>query len=844
MNISKRKFAFLIITLLVFKVVAQKNGEIKGALSDEQTQESIPFATISLLKDGHLTSKGATSDFEGLFKIENLVDGDYGLIISFMGYQTDTIKGLQLSGTKFSIDLATIKLSQVSEALNEIEIKTMNRTVVSKIDRKTYHADDFETARGGTATDVLNKLPSVSVNPNGVVSVRGTSDFMVYLNGKPSQLDPTMLLGQIASDAIVSIDVITVPTSKFDAQGKGGIINITTKSIGVEGLSMSVNSTVGGAPWGHTTDPYSGYEMTDNRYSAGLNLMYGKKNFLFYGGFNISDKNVNGERTGDARILDASTGAYKHMVASGERPEWYQSHSVNLGMDYKISASSQLSISYMYGNRTEGRSAFYIYNNFFGDADKNPIPGVPVDEEWIYNPNTDNRYGIFHTISLDFVHKIDEMTEISSSFIYENSKLSRELDNYNYEYDPVSEEVGDLILHYNQTDATPLNGYRFSFDYAKEYDNGNTLGLGIQPQYFIIDGEFNYEQLDGPVVELENGIDLTRGIYAGYIDYSGSIGKLKYIAGLRLEYTDQVMEVDNPDYFTIFNSPSEDTFKVQQLDWFPALHADYEINKTSKANLAASRRISRPPVKNMAPFLYRRHLEVYVVGDPNLEPEYINNIEIGYDKKIGKQNINLTGFYRGVDNAIFRVNTIYDEELVLIRSYTNAGNSNSLGVELNANFVAGSFAKFFLGGSLYNYRVKSDIFGYKEDNSSTNWSLKGNAIFDLSEEFKFITDFDIKSATVTAQGKNDMFYLANIAFSYSPKNVKNLNFILKGIDILGSNDTGLDTKAFNSEGQEIFYQETQYLRVGPIVEFGFSYAFNKKKKETPKAKSTFGKKEF
>lgn len=844
MNRSKRGLTSLIITLIVCNLFAQKNGEILGSISDHQTEESIPFATISLLKDGQLTSKGTSTDFEGNFKVANLASGNYELIISFMGYKSDTIKDIELTRRNPLINLGNIKLSQISESLDEIEIKAKNQTVKSKIDRKTYFLDDFETTRGGTATDALNKLPSVSVNPNGDISVRGTSDFVVYLNGKPSQMDAKMLLGQIASDAIVSVDIITIPTSKYDAQGKGGIINIKTKSIGTEGLSMSVNGTIGGAPWGHTTDHYSGYEMNDNRYSAGLNLMYGKENFLFYGGFNVNDKNVNGERTGDARILDESTGAYKHMVASGERPEWYESHSVNAGMDYKISESSQLSASYMYGNRTEGRSAFYIYNNFFGDADKNPIQGVPVDEEWIYNPNTDNRYGIFHTVNIDFVHKFDELTQISSSFNYENSKLSRELDNYNYEYDPVTDEIGDVTLHYNQTDATPLNGYRFSFDYAKGYENGNTLSLGIQPQYFSIDGEFNYEQLDGPVVDLENGIDLTRGIYAGYIDYSGSLGKINYIAGLRLEYTDQVMKVDNPDYFTIFNRPNEDTFKVQQLDWFPTLHADYEISESSKVNFAASRRISRPPIKNMAPFLYRRHLEVFVVGDPNLEPEYTNNIELGYDQKIGKQNFNITGFYRGVENAIFRVNTIYDEELVLIRSYTNAGNSKSLGAELNANLEAGSFANFFVGGSLYHYRVQGDIFGYKEDNSSLNWSLKGNAVFDLTDQFKFTADFDMKSATVTAQGKNDMFYLANIALSYSPEKISNLNFFLKGLDILGSNDTGLDTKAFNSSGQEIFYQETQYLRVGPIVEFGFSYAFNKKKKEAPKAKSTFGTKEF
>ena len=140
--------------------------------------------------------------------------------------------------------------------------------------------------------------------------------------------------------------------------------------------------------------------------------------------------------------------------------------------------------------------------------------------------------------------------------------------------------------------------------------------------------------------------------------------------------------------------------------------------------------------------------------------------------------------------------------------------------------------------------MEGDIFGYHEDNSSTNWSLKGTANFELSEEFKFSADFDMKSETVTPQGHNDSFYMANIALNYTPKKSNNLTFNLKVLDVLGSNNSGLDTQAFNSDSQEIFYQETQYLRVGPIVEFGFSYALNKKKKKAAKAESTFGTKEF
>src|SRR5690606_18973631 len=158
--------------------------------------------------------------------------------------------------------------------LEGVEIQGLASTVSRKIDRQTYRAGDFETAQGGTAVDVLNKLPSVSVDPDGTVSVRGATDFMVYLNGKPTQMEASVLLGQIAANSIENIDVITVPTSRFDAQGKGGIINISTKKSGQEGLSVSANGLIGGSPWGNITDKYSGFDLNDQRFGGGLNLVY------------------------------------------------------------------------------------------------------------------------------------------------------------------------------------------------------------------------------------------------------------------------------------------------------------------------------------------------------------------------------------------------------------------------------------------------------------------------------------------------------------------------------------------------------------------------------------------
>lgn len=848
---KKSLFPFILLILLNVVHVNAQSGRVTGSVVDIETSENIPFATVALFStDQSSPVKGTVSDNSGNFVIEKIPFGNYRLSISFIGYETDSTNLVEISREKNRVDLGKVGLGISKVALEEVEVREMARTSSTKIDRKVYRAADFETAKGGNAVDVLNKLPSVSVSPDGVVSVRGTSNFLVYLNGKATLMDPSMLLSQLSGDAIESIEVINVPTAKYDAQGKGGIININTRTKGEEGFTASANILLGGAPWGNFTTPYSGYYQNDNRYGGGLNLFYVKDRFSVYGSLYYNKRNVNGRRTGDARLLQED-GSYYHMVASGERPEWYENYSLSTGFDYETKSGATLSGSYYYGNRTEGRSAFYVYDNFYGDEDKNPIPGVPVDEDWIYNPNTDNRYGISHVASIDYSKNLSESSILKLSALYEHAGLSRELDNRNYDFDPITETVGELEEQFIQADDTPLDGIRLSVEYENELANGHTFSAGFQPQYLEQSGPFTFDTLDvststwGSFEELENAIELTRGIYAGYVEYSGFAGDdFSYMAGLRLEYTDQLLVMENPDYFSIFDREPESSYAVNQLDWFPTLHLNYVTSDNNDVTLAASRRINRPPTKNMAPFLWRRHYEVFVVGDPALLPEYLSNLELTFDQDLGKQNFNITGFYRGTDNAIFRVNTVYQEENVLIRSYTNAGNTVALGAELNANLVLGKRTKLFLGGSLYNYRIEADVFGYQEDNSSTNWSLKGNLNILLSDAFKLTVDFDTRSATVTAQGRNELFYVANTALSYSPAKLANWGFTLKVLDFLSSNNTGLNTRAYNPEGVEIFYQGVEYIRQGPIAEFTVSYAFKSNGKSEKKATNTFGKEQF
>jgi outer membrane receptor protein involved in Fe transport len=848
-----RSMTFVIVLLLVSwsSGAFAQSGSIKGVVSDKATNDRIPFANVVavLISDTPIL-KGTISDKEGKFGIDNLQFGNYYLVISFIGYQPDTIRNIDIDRQVQQINLGEIQLSAITIALGEVVVTDRAETATSKLDRITYRVGDFETTKGGNASDVLNKLPSVSTDQEGVISVRGTSDFMVYLNGKPSQFEPSLLLAQIPAGTIESIDIITVPSAKYDAQGKGGIINITTKKTGEKGISVSASILTGGAPWGNYTDQLSNFSMNDNRVGGSLNFIYNKNRLSFYGGLNFNKKNVNGTRPGYARLLQGN-GSYYHMVVSdGLRPEWSRNYSANAAMDYQLNNRSIISASYYYGKRNDGRSAFYKYHNFYGDENKNKIIGVPVDDDWIYNPNKRNRYGIFHTANIDYTYKAGNASELKISALFEHSELRRDMDNLRYQSTPFFNVPGDVEAHFLQTDNTPLDGYRLSVDYAKKLNNGHTLSMGIQPQYFLISGSFSFDTLNvlnniwGDYNYFENAIDFRRGIYAGYADYSGSSGKVTFIAGLRLEYTDQVLDMENPDYFTIFDRIKKPRYDVHRLDWFPSIHLNYDISEKNKVSIASSRRISRPPLINMAPFLYREHFEVYVVGDPALEPEYLTSVELAFNNKARKHNVNLTGFYRGTDNAVFRVNTVYEKENVLIRSYTNSANTRATGMELALNFEAGAFARFLISSSVYNFKVEGDIFGYKENNRSTNWSLKGNANFILTESLKLTVDFDMKSATVTAQGRDKMFYMANTSLNYTPKWLKGWDFSLKGLDIFRSNITGLNTRAFNASGTQIFYQEIEYDRYGPILELNVSYAFNMKGKSGKKIESSFGKEQF
>lgn len=848
-------FSSVFIFLMITSAWGQR-GTVSGVVVNVSDGENIPFATVALIKAGEQAAfTGTVSDENGSFLLEKIPDGTYLVEVSFVGYSSRQLADVIIAPANREIDLGTIGLEVSAIGIDGAEVRAAARTTVNKIDRITYRAADFQTARGGSAIDVLGKLPSVTIDSDNEISVRGSSDFVVYLNGKPTNTSVSVLLGQIPAEQIENIDIITVPTSRFEAQGKGGIINITTKRNTGTGLTVVATGMLGGTPWKNGTDVFSNQVRNNNRINGGLTVYYNFDKLNLHASINYSNRNNKGIGDIYTYIYQDETqpnaNTWYILDGYGSRPKWDESLYTNIGFDYELGANSALSANYQFSNRNTGRTAHYKYDTYFSNSTEgDPIAGSLYE---LYNPNDNHRTGTFQNFNLDYRLRTGNDGLLTASLLYENSDLEQTIGNREYMYlgeqlysDYYSDDTGNPVFHSYQRDATPLEAYRFMVNYQKEFANGNTLELGATSQNVRLDGIYEYDTVNTATRQFDgydyfnNTIELKRDVYAAYVDFSGSLEKLSYILGLRAEYLDQQMTVSSTRYFeevySVFSEIGRDfnetDFTQNKFDLFPSLHLRYHADEQNTVSLAASRRINRPPAKDMAPFLYRRHQEIFEMGDPLLEPEYSWNADLSYNRSLGAHNLILTGFVRSASNAIYRVNRLnYDLANtggVLLRSYTNAGNQLAAGGELGFNFFFFNRMKLFLGGSLYQFSVESNetLFGDQSNSSSLNWDAKSNLSVDIIDPLKLTVDYSYRSESVTPQGQDLPFHVLNVALNFTPDKLQGWSFYAKMLDVMGTNQSGGYTGA-TAGNTDLFRRYWVYDYEGQIIEVGATFTFNR-----------------
>ena len=829
----------MLVALMVGMQVSM--AQISGKIIDATDSSPLEYATAALYDqtDGSLITGVVTSQ-DGTFVIDGVKPGTYYMEASFMGYDTKTISDIAIDKRQSVKDLAIIGLS-IGNQLDEVIIQGERATVLHKIDRQVFDTKKFQSSQGGNAIDVVRNLPSVTVDAQGGISVRGSSGFAVLINGKPTQGDASAILSQLPANALETVELITAPSAKYDPEGKGGILNIITKKGATNGIYTQINVR-GGLP---SIEPYDTKEAAQ-RYGidATLNRRTDKWNLSFGTSYQRNDKT--GRREGEVFVINQAEDKQTFLPSDGERSFDDISYNGRFGVDFTPNEADTYSLGFYAGKHTVDRLADIDY---YDNHAISPIGSGNREYTFqYYNHNLRTRKGDFALGSFDYAHKFNNDSKLSTSLLYEYTFLGGPTYNDNL-------GLTDRNIVYQQeynTNDNPLNGYRVNVDYQFKPFSFGTLETGYQFRDIDHTGEFVYER-DGVLVpEFSSNISLQRTIHSGYTQLTGASHKLDYAAGLRLESMDRTYSED------LRTADPEQTYTYDFVKLFPSASLHYTVNDATKLKAAYSKRVERTTTLKMNSFAEREHSEVFEQGDNQLRPEFIDLVELGVIKNFnGGNSVSATAYYRHVDNVINRVNTLAYEangavlDSIINRVYSNVGKSNAVGLEIGAQLKPSQNWSNYIGANIYSYDIEGAFVfrhrdgitrNYDVNSSATIYSFNLNSTYSFWENASLQFTFNYLSETNTAQGEDSRFYSPNLSFRKSfldNKLTATLQWQNIDMGLLDTNEQRITTYKANE-----FYTTTNYRYEVDMISINLSYTFNAIKNKAKFIESEFGKKEF
>ena len=798
-------------------------GQISGFVMDSQNKAPIEYATI-VIKKGTEVLDGTISKKDGSFEISINPKSNYIIDISFLGYETQSIDSFKIEKGNM-IALGEILLQPTQTQLEEVVLNSNISSIQSKIDRQVYAASEFSIAKGGNASDLIRNIPSISINAIGEISVRGSSGFVVLLNDKPIQSDVQSLLNQIPANSIKNVEVITAPSAKYDAEGKAGIINILTLKNTFEGDYFQVNTLLG-AP------SIQDYENTEAAKRFGADITYNtvREKWNLSTGFSFQRNDISGRREGDVYTIIGDK--YTRFPSDGERSFDEVNYSGRLTADYQLSENDLISLGLFAGKRTKDRTADILYY-----ANYAIISDIKYEFQY-YNENLRIRKSDFVLGSLDYEHNFENKAELTSSILYEYTLLGGPTTNRNLGHPDNSIIYQD---EYNTND-NPLYGLRINLDYKFKPLSIGTLEMGYQYRNLDHTGDFVYERKNNAtqifelIPDFSSEVNLKRSIHAGYLQFNGSIEKWVFAMGFRLENMERELNLKDKTGFL------DEDYSLGFTKLFPSASLNYEVNENTNIKLAYSKRIERTTTFKMNPFPEREHSETLEQGDPNLHPELIDQVEVGFNFKNNNGNSFFSNiYYRNVDNLINRVNTIYNDT-ILNRIYSNVGNAKAFGGELGTEFTVAKKLKTFASFNLYNYQIDGEFDKSPISSKGAIFSLNLNSTYSFSGNTFAQFNYNYLSNRITAQGQDSRFYSPNLTLTkrfWNNQLTASLQWKNMDMGLINTNEQRITTSRPNK-----FYTTTNYVYEVDMILFSLSYNFNNRNNTAKFIDSEFGKREF
>jgi ferric enterobactin receptor len=796
---------------------------VKGRIIDAKSQSPVDYASVALFKAADSTLvEGGISKANGRFEIGNIVPGNYQLKITFLGYDTKSIKNIKVGSG--AMDLGTILLNHSSKMLNEVAVNGQKITALNKIDKQSYKAGQFESAKGGSAIDVLKNLPSVAVNAEGDISVRGSAGFMVLINGKPVLADAQTVLRQLPANVIDNIELITAPSAKYDPDGRGGIINIVTKKGANDGVTLAANAQ-GGLP--STTD-YNNLKKP-KRFGADATINYRKGKWDLSIGGNYTRNDNEGFREGDVYTKNSANNTITRFPSTGERSFDRYNYAGRASINYTADANNIISAGFYSGKRYQARLADLLYHNTTSSLATNAL----ISSTAYFNSNLQTKEGTFNLGNLDYTHTFADRSTLTAGFQYEHDNLYGGTQNRNLKYP----NTADTIQYVNNPYQRPISAYRFKLDHSINIGKGK-LESGYQLRYDTQDGIFSYfvtpatSQVD--IAKFRGTIHAKNQINSVYSQYSGKVNKLEYTGGLRYEYATRTVNLSydaNPHNLNLSNL-------------FPSASLLYSVNEGLKLKAGYSKRVQRTTNLELNPIPEREHSETLEEGDPDLLPEFIDLAELGLIRNFSKGSFFTTLYYQHIQNPIQRLNSVY-ADTILNRVYTNAGAARLFGLEAGANLSPFKWWTIYLGGNLYNYKIQGNIniLSTPVTINNINWaySINGNTSFMLNKTLTLGANVNYLSKRPTAQGQDGAFFVPNTSIKKTFMNGRLAASLLwqnMNMGFLGANKQRITTSGAN------FYTTTNYISETDVFLINLSFNLNKFTSKIKLPTSEVGDKEF
>lgn len=719
-------------------------GRIFGTVVDSANGEAILYATITLNES--TTGKpvnGTVSDEKGMFEIARIPEGSYRAVISFLGYKDNTLD-VKIE-EKSEIDLGQVRISKTVLLLSEATVTGQRKLVEEKVDRTVYNAEYDATNRGGDATDVLRKVPMLSVDLDGNVTLRGSQNVKVLINNKPSAITANSIadaLKQIPADLIKTVEVITSPSAKYDAEGSGGIINIITKKSTLNGFSLNVDGSIG-----------------LRASNLGLNGSYRRKKMGFsIGGFGRFGYNTPGSFYNNQQTINRD-GTRSVNIQNADTRTQMQFGNYQMGWDYDISKNNSLSATVKYGFRNSHMFQDRLFTQTFrGDTlSASSLRNVDVAD---LSGTVDASLNFTHTFAkpqhefsiLSLYSRNDRTNDFYNSILNEsdNTVVSR-LKNQNKSFNQEFTLQADYQLPIGEKQLMELGAKNILRDVTSNY------------KYFIASGSSEaYTPLSN--AGLSNVFHYNQNVTAGYSSYTINLpASFAVKAGARYEYTTIAAHFQDNQKVSI---PSYSVL-------VPSINVSRKLTNGSMLKASYNRRIQRPSLQFLNPNVQASNPLSVTQGNPLLSPEYTNNYELGYSTTIKSTSLSLSTFARNTNNAIQTVRNTKGQDTV-VTTYQNIGIQNAYGFNIFANVRLSN--KFSLNGgpdvfyTVLNNNAADPLNAAK----NSGWVISGRifAGYNLTQSWSLQLFTFYRGKQVQLQGSQGGFGIYSLSLKKELKNQK------------------------------------------------------------------------